>query len=218
MVGRGSIKSVESFKFKDHKSDIGFEWKYIFTRPVEVTSGRPSYNKEKGLKINVDYNSREGHPTFDKVSGSVLEVGQDDARDLVVSFMRTIRVPESDKDLPSSMAAKGGFFFPMYRESSQGGMASIIRGMNPETRNQDYIVLPEQLWLDGIATAPRVVNQFVATKMAPPQRERSRKSQKDGSSKKRDASSDPSTHDDTPKGASIEWQVAGRDEVGGLQL
>ncbi|KAM0080756.1 hypothetical protein ACKRZS_007079 [Fusarium odoratissimum] len=183
--------------------------------------------------------------------------------------MRTVRVPESDKEydlppglgrfplfniapfshiLPLSMVAKGGFFLPMYQmealwihfhtegqkkfairpyvgginglsgESSEGGMASILRQMNPATRKQDYIVLPEQLWLDGIATAPGVINQFVATEMAPPQREKSQESREDGSSKNRDASSDPSIHSDTHEGASIEWQLTGRDEVGGLQL
>ncbi|EXA32954.1 hypothetical protein FOVG_15926 [Fusarium oxysporum f. sp. pisi HDV247] len=283
------IKRVTSFKFKGQKGDIGLKWEDIFTTPVEVTSGQPSYNKQRGLRINTDQSiasfmskafphpitaklhssSQQGNSTFNKVSGSVLRVGQDDAPDLVVSFMRTVRVPESDKEydlppglgrfplfnitpfshiLPLSMVAKGGFFLPMYQmealwihfhtegqkkfairpyvgginglsgESSEGGMASILRQMNPVTRKQDYIVLPEQLWLDGIATAPGVINQFVATEMAPPQREKSQESRDDGSSKNRDASSDPSIHSDTPEGASIEWQLTGRDEVGGLQL
>jgi hypothetical protein len=103
-------------------------------------------------------------------------------------------------------------------ESSEGGMASILRRMNSETRRQDYIVLPEQLWLDGIATAPGVVNQFVATEMAPPPTERSQEGRNSQLRKQRDVSSIPSSHDDAPSGASIEWQVTGRDEVGGLQL
>lgn len=102
-------------------------------------------------------------------------------------------------------------------ESSEGGMASILRRMNLENRRQDYLVLPEQLWLDGIATAPGVVSQFVATEMAP-QKERSQESRNSRASKQRDASSSPSPHGDATSGASIEWQVTGRDEVGGLQL
>ncbi|KAM0412767.1 hypothetical protein ACHAPD_007813 [Fusarium lateritium] len=217
------------------------------------------------ITAKLNKNSQNGHSTFDKVSASVLEIGQDDAADLVVSFMRTVRVPDSDKkydlppglgrfplfnvapfshSLPPSMVAKGGFFFPMYQmeamwihfhsegqkrfairpyvggvnglsgESSEGGMASILRRMNSEARKQDYIVLPEQLWLDGIAIAPGMVSQFVATEMAPP---RSQESRNHRSSRELEALSSPSPHD-TPSGASIEWQITGRDEVGGLQL
>ncbi|CEI70924.1 unnamed protein product [Fusarium venenatum] len=279
------IKKVKSFRFNNQKGNIRFLWEDIFTTPVEVTCGRPSYNKARGLNINIDQsiasfmskafphpitaklnkNSQNGHSTFDKVSASVLEIGQDDAADLVVSFMRTVRVPDSDKkydlppglgrfplfnvapfshSLPPSMVAKGGFFFPMYQmeamwihfhsegqkrfairpyvggvnglsgESSEGGMASILRRMNSEARKQDYIVLPEQLWLDGIAIAPGMVSQFVATEMAPP---RSQESRNHRSSRELEALSSPSPHD-TPSGASIEWQITGRDEVGGLQL
>ncbi|EXK25027.1 hypothetical protein FOMG_18285 [Fusarium oxysporum f. sp. melonis 26406] len=283
------IKAVRFFRFKDQKGNIRTEWEDIFTTPVEVTSGRPSYNKTRGLKINSDQsiatfmskafphpinaklnsNSQVGHSTFGKVSASVLEVGQDNELDLVVSFMRTVRVPESEKEydlppglgrfplfnvgpfshsLPPSMVAKGGCFFPMYQmeamwihfhtegqkkfairpyvggvnglsgESSEGGMASILRRMNSETRKQDYIVLPEQVWLDGIATAPGVVNQFVATEMASPRRQKSQEGRNSRISEQRDASSSPSAHNHAPNGASIEWQVTGRDEVGGLQL
>ncbi|EXL39953.1 hypothetical protein FOCG_17455 [Fusarium oxysporum f. sp. radicis-lycopersici 26381] len=280
-----TLKKVKSFRFNNQKGDIRFQWEDILTTPVEVTCGRPSYNKARGLKINIDQsiasfmskafphpitaklnkNSQNGHSTFDKVSASVLEIGQDDAADLVVSFMRTVRVPDSDKkydlppglgrfplfnvapfshSLPPSMVAKGGFFFPMYQmeamwihfhsegqkrfairpyvggvnglsgESSEGGMASILRRMNSEARKQDYIVLPEQLWLDGIAIAPGMVSQFVATEMAPP---RSQESRNHRSNRELEALSSPSPHD-TPSGASIEWQITGRDEVGGLQL
>ncbi|KIL88375.1 hypothetical protein FAVG1_08454 [Fusarium avenaceum] len=281
-------KEIKAFRFKDQEGDIRTWWEDVFTTPVDVTSGRPSYSKARAYKINTDQsiaafmskafphpihaklnsNSHEGNFTFDKVSDSVLEVGQDGAPDLVISFMRTVRVPESDKEydlppglgrfplfniapfshsLPPSMVAKGGFFFPMYQmeamwihfhteeqkkfairlyvggvnglsgESSEGGMASILRRMNFENQRQDYLVLPEQLWLDGIATAPGVVSQFVATEMAP-QKERSQESRNSRASKQRDASSSPSPHGDAISGASIEWQVTGRDEVGGLQL
>ncbi|SCO50241.1 uncharacterized protein FFMR_10204 [Fusarium fujikuroi] len=285
----GGLKYVMSFKFKGQTGDIGLEWEDIFTTPVEITSGRPSYNRQKGLEINAGQtiasfmskafphpitaklhgSSQEGDRIFDKVSGSILQVGQDDTPDLVVSFMRTVRVPESDKEydlppglgtfplfniapfshiLPPSMVAKGGFFLPMYQmealwihfhtegqkrfairpyvgginglsgESSEGGMASILRQMNPANRKQNYIVLPEQLWLDGIATAPGVVKQFVATEMAPPRTVKSQGSRVNERSQDEDASSDHSIHTNNPEGASIEWQLTGRDEVGGLQL
>jgi hypothetical protein len=92
------------------------------------------------INAKLNSNSQVGHSTFDKVSASVLEVGQDNGPDLIISFMRTVRVPESDKEydlppglgrfplfnvgpfshcLPPSMVAKGGFFFPMYRECNK---------------------------------------------------------------------------------------------------
>ncbi|KAH7129973.1 hypothetical protein B0J13DRAFT_627109 [Dactylonectria estremocensis] len=284
-----TIKENTSFRFQGQKGEIRFQWEDVFTTPVEVTAGRPCYNKSRGLKINADQtiaafmskafphpieaklsgDGQQGDPTFDKVLASVLEVGEGSTPDLVVSFMRTVRVPESDKkydlppglgrfplfniapfshSLPPSMVAKGGFFFPMYQmeamwihfhsqgkkrfairpyvggvngisgETSEGGMASILRRMNSETRKQDYIVLPEQMWLDGIATAPGVVKQFVATEMAPPRRETSREGRTSRITKSRHGSSSHSTQDNAPSGASIEWQVTGRDEVGGLQL
>lgn len=51
---------------------------------------------------------------------------------------------------------------------------------------QDYIVVPGQLWLDGIATSPGVVKQFVATGMG--------------------------------QGFTVEGQVTGAEDVGGLQF
>jgi hypothetical protein len=68
-------------------------------------------------------------------------------------------------------------------ESSEGGMASILRQMNSKTRKQDYIILPEQIWLDGIANVPGVVNKFVAMDMAPPRRQRSQKAMNSQASK-----------------------------------
>ncbi|OAX84352.1 hypothetical protein ACJ72_01268 [Emergomyces africanus] len=133
---------------------------------------------------------------------------------LLISFHRTIRVPETDKEfnlppsfgkfplysvkqfekrLPESMSLKGGLFFPIHdREAmwirfesrSQFAVKVYVGGVNiisgePSTENmatklrrqklyseskslQDYIVTPMQLWIDGIATAPGAVRQFVA--------------------------------------------------------
>src|SRR5271168_839982 len=61
-------------------------------------------------------------------------------------------------------------------EASTGNMASLLRQMNPLTLKQDYIVLPVQKWLDGIATSPGIVKQFVAANMAPPRRATNQKS------------------------------------------
>lgn len=41
-------------------------------------------------------------------------------------------------------------------------MATLLKRQNGVEKTQDYIVVPEQPWVDGIATGPGVVKQFVA--------------------------------------------------------
>ena len=41
-------------------------------------------------------------------------------------------------------------------------MATLLKRNNGVEKKQDYVVLPQQPWLDGIATAPGMVTQFVA--------------------------------------------------------
>ena len=41
-------------------------------------------------------------------------------------------------------------------------MATLLKRQNGIGKKQDYVVVPEQPWLDGIATSPGVVKQFVA--------------------------------------------------------
>ncbi|KAJ6264982.1 hypothetical protein Dda_1136 [Drechslerella dactyloides] len=65
-------------------------------------------------------------------------------------------------------------------------MGTILKKQNEIQKTQDYIVVPPQKWLDGIATAPGIVRQFVGV---------TRNS-----------------------GYSVEQQVTGFDNVGGLQL
>jgi len=108
-------------------------------------------------------------------------------------------------------------------EATIGNMGSLLRRMNQLTRVQDYIVLPEQRWLDGIATSPGVVRQFVAAETAPPRREQKALPIRDDglpeSEQYRDSTGnrrgDP---EENRPGASVEWQVTGQDAVGGIQL
>lgn len=133
---------------------------------------------------------------------------------LVISFKRTIRVPDNKElselppdlgnfplykvqdyadRLPKSMVEKGGAFFPMYQKEAMwihfkatapflikiycGGVNAVsgehaTEGAETEERRsklleesgliQDYIVVPGQRWLDGVAVEPSVVRQFVA--------------------------------------------------------
>jgi hypothetical protein len=132
----------------------------VFTTPVEVTSRRPCYDQSRGLKINrlqsiaSFFSKAFPHPieaklhrtsgddnstTFAKVSAACIAVGKGDDPDVLISFMRTVRVPEDSRNydlppglgsfpmfdirpfssnLPPSMVAQGGLFLSMYRKSS----------------------------------------------------------------------------------------------------
>ncbi|KAG2034422.1 hypothetical protein BDR03DRAFT_965249 [Suillus americanus] len=41
-------------------------------------------------------------------------------------------------------------------------MATLLKRQNGVEKKQDYIIVPEQPWVDGIATGPGIVKQFVA--------------------------------------------------------
>jgi len=99
-------------------------------------------------------------------------------------------VAEFAHTLPQDMVEKGGLFFAMYQREAMwlrftsnkpfairiyvGGvngisgepmipnMATLLKRQNGIKKKQDYVVVPKQPWLDGIATGPSVVKQFVA--------------------------------------------------------
>jgi hypothetical protein len=139
---------------------LRYTWVDVFTLPVEITTGRPCYDQKKGLKINHNQSiatffskvfpnpiqanlSREMRldqsSPFQNVASTSVAVGQGDTEpDLLISFMRTVRIPEDKKNhalppglgrfplfdvrpfahrLPPSLAAQGGMFIPMYRKS-----------------------------------------------------------------------------------------------------
>lgn len=112
-------------------------------------------------------------------------------------------------------------------ESTIGDMGSLLRRMNTLSNAQDYLVLPEQPWLDGISTAPGIVKQFVAAETAPPRDTRdpllsgqmSQTAQPETSRRSGSSSSHvQSERKHIVAGASVEWQVTGSDAVGGIQL
>ncbi|KAI5459563.1 hypothetical protein BGZ63DRAFT_254666 [Mariannaea sp. PMI_226] len=149
--------------------------------------------------------------------------------------------------LPVSVVAKGGLFMPIYKmeamwigftcgeneqfivrpfvggvnaisgESPSGDMGSLLRYMNKLTPKQDYLVLPEQKWLDGIATSPGVVRQFVATSTAPP-RQADAVHGSLAADQEKDTKYVQKESRSGPIGKSVEWQVTGQDAVGGVQL
>ncbi|KAI4960067.1 hypothetical protein J4E86_001686 [Alternaria arbusti] len=92
--------------------------------------------------------------------------------------------------LPASIGQAGGVFFPMWQREAMwlnfqselhkrddecavrvfAGQVNAISGLNMNEASkgqhneqlQDYIVIPNQPWLDGICVAPGIVRQFVA--------------------------------------------------------
>lgn len=135
-------------------------WVDVFTSQVQVTVGRPCYDTSRELKINHNQKiasffsktfpnpiqanlSRETRldesSPFCHVASKSVTVSQGNAEpDLLISFMRTVRIPEDRKNyelppglgrfplfdvrpfatrLPPSLVAHGGLYLPMYRKS-----------------------------------------------------------------------------------------------------
>lgn len=103
-------------------------------------------------------------------------------------------------------------------DGTMSDMATLLRRLNSVTSHQDYLVIPDQPWLDGIATSPGIVKQFVATSMTAPRRARAAPRDMSKDHQQQDEGVDPVASDDQPIGGTIEWQVTGQDAVGGLQL
>jgi hypothetical protein len=101
-------------------------------------------------------------------------------------------------------------------EPMVGDMKALLQRLKSVTHKQDYLVLPKQPWLDGIATSPGIIKQFVATPMLSPVQEmRTAMREK----KKLAQSLDPlSNQKDFELGASVELQITGYDRTGGFQL
>lgn len=89
---------------------------------------------------------------------------------------------------------------------------SLFEDITETQTKQDYVVLPNQERLDGIAIKPGIVRQFIATPTVSQLR-------RDDSSALRGTS--PSIMANatlSASGATIEWQMTGRDTIGGIQL
>lgn len=107
-------------------------WTDVFTIPVAVTAGRPSYDQTRGLKINhrqsiasffskvfpkpleanLDPESRfHSSASFSKVASTSVSIGQEGKTSLQISFARTVRIPEDGKkyDLPPNLG-----YFPLF--------------------------------------------------------------------------------------------------------
>jgi hypothetical protein len=147
---------------------------------------------------------------------------------LSISFQRTLRIPDDGQTyplppglgafpvrrvadfpdgVPETWRAQGGFFIPMYQREALWlgfgaaawkpnavkvgvGMVNAVSGAAWDERlhadPQDYLVCPDQPWLDGINAGDGYIRQFVAMPLG--------------------------------LGYTVEGQVKGREEFGGIQL
>jgi hypothetical protein len=158
-----------------------------------------------------------------EVAGSGITIGEFELR-----FQRTLRIPDDGKHyplppglgtfpvfrvadyasrVPASWRERGGVFIPMYQREALWlsfdagawpacavkvgvGKVDAVTGApwdeELHQKPQDYVVCPDQPWLDGIKAGKGIIRQFVAMPLG--------------------------------MGYSVEGQVTGREEWGGLQI
>lgn len=159
-----------------------------------------------------------------RVINNELHIGQS----FSLSFQRTLRIPDNDNTYPlppglgafpilrvedfadrvaASWKERGGVFIPMYQREAMWlsfsgsyehptavkvgvGKINAISGKQwtekLENRRQDYCIVPDQPWLDGINAGHGFIRQFVAMPLG--------------------------------SGVTVEGQLTGKEEFGGLQL
>jgi hypothetical protein len=159
-----------------------------------------------------------------KVRDNLIKVGQD----FSVSFQRTLRIPDDGKTyplppglgkfpvckvddyadkVPASWKQHGGVFIPMYQREALWlnfngadwrpnavkvavGKINAVSGkpwdMQLDRQKQDYLVCPDQPWLDGIKSGKGYIRQFIAMPLG--------------------------------MGYTLEGQITGQEEFGGIQL
>ena len=158
-----------------------------------------------------------------RIADDSLSVGR-----LSITFQRTLRIPDDGRSyplppglgafplrrvkdfarrVPAAWRERGGYFIPMYQREALwisfrgerwrpnavkvgvGGVNAISGQPWDERlrrRAQDYVVVPDQPWLDGINAGPNVIRQFVAMPLG--------------------------------QGITVEGQVTGAEEEGGMQI
>jgi hypothetical protein len=156
--------------------------------------------------------------------GNSLHIGER----FFVMFQRTLRIPDDGRDyplppglgpfplhrvddyaarVPAHWRERGGFFLPMYQREAMWldfraeswkpnavkigiGNVNAVSGKpwdeKLRAKPQDYVVCPDQPWLDGINAGDGFIRQFVAMPLG--------------------------------EGYTVEAQVTGKEEFGGLQI
>jgi hypothetical protein len=103
-------------------------------------------------------------------------------------------------------------------EPMVGDIRCLLKRLHSVTSRQDYVVLPQQKWLDGIATSPGVVKQFVATPILSTEQQEKRDMLRQEATSKSASASTKVLPRILESGSSIELQITDRDIVGGFQL
>ena len=157
---------------------------------------------------------------------SVIDRRRTSIGNLEIEFQRTLRIPDDGKiyplpagfgrfplqhvddykdTVPAPWTERGGVLMPMYQSEAlwirfttdypfalkvAAGKINAVTGeqwtTDLQAEPQNYLVLPEQLWMDGFAVRKGVIRQFVAMPLG--------------------------------AGYSIEEQVTGKADTGGIQL
>ena len=160
------LKAWGQLRFMGRDYDISHLWDDVYTIPVKITSGRPSYSPKRGYRINIEQtladffsrvypqrvraqlSKRDNEERKDGLDTTcdTIQIDQSDTyahhadpydTEISISFMRTIRIPEDQRDyplppgsdtfpffdiqnfsssLPPEIVAQGGIFLPMYRK------------------------------------------------------------------------------------------------------
>lgn len=190
---------------------------YLDARPWYEEDARRSA-REEILKISDDSIRRAFDSKIDGIAPTEIQSR--------IEFQRTLRLPDNGKtyplppglgrfplrhvddyenDVPPRWLERGGVLMPMYQAEAlwlnfQGDYPVAIKlgagKINAVTgegwreglhrKPQDYLVIPEQPWLDGFAVSKGVIRQFVATPLG--------------------------------EGCSVEEQITGKGEFGGIQI
>lgn len=98
-----------------------------------------------------------------------------------------------------------------------GDMLAMLKKLNSVSPKQDYLALPEQPWLDGVASSPGLIKQFVATPMLSPAQQQVRKTARRQQEQMKRL--DPNSRQaDFEMGGSVELQLTDQERTGGFQL
>ncbi|KAJ8587983.1 hypothetical protein M405DRAFT_277481 [Rhizopogon salebrosus TDB-379] len=188
-VTSGPSSYHQDFQINQDERLIAFYNKYLSLEPLSADLPRHRHSTEhnaSGSHISIDSGSLT--ISFQRT----IRVPEAKLNNLPPGFgnFPLYNVAEFARVLPEDMVEKGGLFLPAFEREAMwlrftsdkqfairiyvGGvngitgepmipnMASLLKRQNGVEKKQDYIIVPEQPWLDGIATSSGKVKQFVA--------------------------------------------------------
>jgi hypothetical protein len=82
---------------------------------------------------------------------------------LWISFHEEGEWRRTSKRIPFAIRIYTGGINAISGEPMRPNMATFLKAMNGVRPKQDYLVFPDQRWIDGTTVSPGVVRQFVST-------------------------------------------------------